>query len=350
MLTLCTLFDHNYLDKGLAMYKSLEKVCDEFELYVLAMNDKCYEILSALQCPHIKLIKLVDFEDEELLRVKPIRKVGEYCWTCSSSLIRYILMKYKPEYCTYIDADMYFYSNPKVIIDEMNEKNASVQVIGHRFCRSEKKLREWIVGKYCVEFNTFKNDENGLFLVNKWRDQCLECCSAIDDGIHWGDQKYLDNWCEDYAFCEETELLGAGIAPWNISQYKYVSGSAENDLVVKCGRRKYPVIFYHYENIQYITKNQIRINVYSKLGIDDTLVNALYPHYLRVVDEQKNMLKEKFGLDVLILHHPGFEKREKNKFSLSKLRNLMSPMKIRDYFKTKFYEFFLKTAKDVIDI
>lgn len=349
MITLCTLFDHNYLDKGLAMYESLEKVCDEFELYVLAMSDKCYEILTDLNYPHIKPIKLIDFEDEELLRVKPTRKVGEYCWTCSSSLIRYVLMTYKPEYCTYIDADMYFYSDPYAIIEEMKSKNASVQVVGHRFNRSEKGKGEWLVGKYCVEFNTFKNDEKGFFLVDKWRNQCLEHCSIDGNGIYWGDQKYLDHWCEDYDYCIETELLGAGIAPWNIAQYEYFSGSPEHNLMVKCGKKKYPVIFYHFENIQYIEKKLICINVYKKIREDDKLVNILYQHYLRVVDKKKDLIKEKYGLELLIKSHPGVNKKKNKKPFFLRLCSLANPKKVKDYVYGKFIENMIK-RKNLIRI
>lgn len=98
------------------MYESLEKVCDEFVLYVLCMSDKCFEILTDLNYQNLIPIKLEDFEDEELLRVKPFRAVGEYCWTCSPSLIRYVLMTFNPKYYAYIDADLYFYSDPKVVV------------------------------------------------------------------------------------------------------------------------------------------------------------------------------------------------------------------------------------------
>ena len=43
--SLCTLFNFYYLDKGLALYESLERVCEDFVLYVLAMDDDCYAYL-----------------------------------------------------------------------------------------------------------------------------------------------------------------------------------------------------------------------------------------------------------------------------------------------------------------
>lgn len=350
MLTLCTLFDHNYLDKGLTMYESLERVCNDFELYILAMSDKCYEILIELNYPHIKPIKLVDFEDEELLRVKQTRKVGEYCWTCSSSLIRYILKTYNPDYCTYIDADLLFYSDPKVIIDEMIERNASVQVIGHRFNKSEQAKREWEVGKYCVEFNTFKNDKNGLDLLEIWRNQCLERCSAEIDGSCWGDQKYLDHWCEDYPFCIETQHLGAGVGPWNINQYKLVSGSpSTNNLKVKCKGNIYPMCFYHFENIEYIDQNRIRINVYCRWGLDDKLVQSLYTHYLHLVDKQKKFLKEQFNIEVLIKGHPVIPKRGKKINLLKKALKFLLPQNLHIFLATVLPSNLFK-KKDIIKI
>ena len=228
---LCTLFNSLYLDKGLALYESLEKVSNNFVLYVLAMDDKCYEIINDLKLQSLVPIKLSDFESEELLKVKLTRSVGEYCWTCSSNLIRYVIDTYEPEYCTYVDADLYFYSDPYQIIQEMKQKKASVQVIGHRFNKREEKQRSFVVGKYCVEFNTFKNDKKGNELLNIWCKQCLDYCKIDGDGVHWADQKYKDKWCDDYYYCIETEHLGAGIAPWNISQYKYVE-SNERGIIV----------------------------------------------------------------------------------------------------------------------
>ena len=161
MLTLCTLFNSNYLDKGLTLYESLEKFSNDFILYVLAMDDKCYNILTQENRKHLIAIDLKDFENEDLLKAKSNRSFGEYCFTCTASLIKYILTKYNSKYCTYIDADMYFYSDPICIIEEMNRRNASVQITGHRFNKFEAIERKNLVGEFCVEFNTFKNNKEG---------------------------------------------------------------------------------------------------------------------------------------------------------------------------------------------
>src|SRR3989304_9158872 len=109
MYNFCTLFDSFYLTRGLTMYRSLEKCCENFHLYIFAFDDKTYEILNKLQLKKATVVSLKDFEDEKLLAVKPTRTKAEYCWTCTSSTILYTIEKFNLPSCTYLDADLYFY-------------------------------------------------------------------------------------------------------------------------------------------------------------------------------------------------------------------------------------------------
>ena len=48
-LNFCTLFDSNYLLKGLSLYESLVKQCkSDFHLYVFLFDDKSYDIMKKL--------------------------------------------------------------------------------------------------------------------------------------------------------------------------------------------------------------------------------------------------------------------------------------------------------------
>ena len=90
MYNYCTLFDSKYLSRGLAMYESLKKHSNNFHLYIFAFDDKSYEILNKLSLDKVSVISLKDFENEELLAVKPTRSKAEYCWTCTSSVIKFV--------------------------------------------------------------------------------------------------------------------------------------------------------------------------------------------------------------------------------------------------------------------
>lgn len=304
---LCTLYNSLYLDKGLVLYDSLCECAKDFRLYVLCMDEKCYEVLTDLKQEHHIPVRLSDFEegDEPLSTAKGNRSMGEYCWTCSSSFIRYVLRHYDEKCCTYIDCDMYFYNDPQILLDEMNDAGKSVMVVPHRFPKDKKSLAEK-VGTFCVEFNTFLNTPESLDALEYWRNRCLDSCKNIGDGIHWGDQKYLDEIVKKFNCVHVCQNPGAGIASWNISQYNSVSPKnkggnlyfKDNDTVIK-------PIFFHYAGLQYLKQNRIGINIYTlNKEIEYELVDYYYRDYLLKIDIIKKMLKGKYQLTMYIKKHP----------------------------------------------
>ena len=86
-MNFCTLFDSYYLDKGLALYASLDKVCENFTLYIFCFDDRSYEILKELALPHMVALHQSAFETEQLLGLKKERSKAGYCWTCSPGVI-----------------------------------------------------------------------------------------------------------------------------------------------------------------------------------------------------------------------------------------------------------------------
>lgn len=323
---ICTLFDSNYIDKGLVLYDSLEKNASNYTLYVLAMNEKCYEILTDMNNKHLVVIKLSDFENEDLLRVKPTRSIGEYCWTCGSSLIKYIFDTYTPDYCSYVDADMAFYDDPFKLVEELESKNASVSIVGHRYDWFVRETMCRKVGEFCVECNTFKNDAKGLNLLDIWISQCVNYCSIDGDGLHWGDQKYMDNWLRDYDFVIETSNLGAGVAPWNISQYKLLKIEDNGDVIISCKGYEYKLLFFHFENLKFLDLNIVDIGVYNTWGISGKLVDSLYKPYLHKIVKKKSMLWELYGVSVLIKQHPEIRVVQANPY-WKQVLNLLSSKK-----------------------
>src|SRR4030095_7200894 len=130
----CTYFDHRYLSRGLAMYRSLSDHCPSARLWVLCLSDECYRVISHLGLPRIIPIALEDFErgDDGLQKAKTNRSPVEYYFTCTPSLAQWVL-NHDPnvDLITYVDSDLYFFSDPEPIFQEMGDR--SIAVIAHRF-------------------------------------------------------------------------------------------------------------------------------------------------------------------------------------------------------------------------
>ncbi|WP_347394994.1 hypothetical protein, partial [Parabacteroides leei] len=279
MLNFCTLFDSVYLSRGLAMYNSLNQHCKDFHLYIFAFNDKCYSILKSLRLVNATVISLSEFEDEELLKVKPTRTQAEYCWTCSSSTILYVLNNYKVDHCTYLDSDLYFYSSPQVLIDEMGEN--SVLITPHRYTLEYDQSEK--TGIYCVQFVSFKNNQQGRIVLEWWRNACLDWCyNRFEDG-RFGDQKYLDDWPERFEGIYVSQNLGGGVAPWNMQQYEFEQqGDSIMGLELKTNKR-FNVIFFHFHSFVFVSPNYFSPRPYYERN--ETSIKLLFKPYVKEIKQ-----------------------------------------------------------------
>jgi hypothetical protein len=286
MLKFCTLFNTTYLSRGLAMYHSLEEKCDTFHLYIIAFDDDCYDTLSRLRMPHATVIRLEQFENERLLGVKSGRTPAEYCWTCASSTIKYCLETYDLDHCTYVDADLLFFSNPAVLIEEMNEK--SVLITEHRYTtRYDQSASS---GIYCVQFMTFKNTEEGREVLNWWVDKCIEWCfDQFEDG-KFGDQKYLDDWHNRFKTVHVLKHLGGGVAPWNVQQYTFeMSGKTVLGTETDTGKH-FDLVFFHYHKFRYTLDNTYSLsdNVYI---LPRNPVKHIYRPYVEALTKAERVVQ-----------------------------------------------------------
>ncbi|NNH56682.1 hypothetical protein HLI01_07660 [Rhizobium laguerreae] len=238
----CTLFDSGYLIKGMAMMESLVEWCPNTHIFVLCMDQKTQEILTAFNRSYITCIALADIETPELLEAKKSRGVAEYCWTLSPCLPAFVL-EHHPEidFITYLDSDLLFYSPIRPILDEIGGR--SIAIIEHRFA---PRLQDREVnGRFCVEWVSFRRDEEGMRCLSRWREQCIEWCYyRLEDG-KMGDQKYLDEWPVLYPKCHTIAHTGAGIAPWNYEKLRFTEDSSGQILVDGA-----PLIFYHFHQFQ----------------------------------------------------------------------------------------------------
>ena len=272
MYSYCTLFDSNYLTRGLAMYESLKQYSTDFHLYIFAFDDKSLNLLQKLDLECVTVISLKEFEDEALLKAKEDRSAGEYCWTCTPSTIKYCIEKYHLSSCTYLDADLYFYSDPSVLIEEMGKK--SVLITPHRY--TPEYDQSATSGIYCVQFMTFKNDVTGMRVLNWWRDACNAWCYAKCEDGKFGDQKYLDDWTERFEGIHVLQHKGGGVAPWNVQQYDILD---EN----------FNLVFYHFHKYKWLANEKVELSNYK---LRKQVIESLYKPYTQHLNKITQKLKK----------------------------------------------------------
>lgn len=329
----CTLFDTNYLDKGITLYQSMLENITEFRLYVFAFDDDCYDILQKEKYPNLVPVSLKEFETEELLKVKNERTKAEYCWTCTPWIIKHVLDCFNEDICTYIDADMQFFSSPQFIFDKMRKDKKSIIIVPHRF-GSEKAEKEAHnkVGSFCVEFNTFVNDENGNMALTWWAERCLEWCYySIPGTTEWyGDQKYLNVFPELFDGVMICNHFGIGLAPWNIKLVDYFD-TVEHKLVirVKNSREVFPVVLYHFENVSFISKHIMHA---SSRTNSKKLFDAIYNPYITKLLNNRSKIERKYGIQL------SRERRVVTKNPFMKLyQKYISPIRRIKHFRDLFW-------------
>ena len=294
MITFCTLFDSYYLDKGLTLYRSLERCTENFKLYIFCFDDNSYDILNDLKLEHAIVIHHSDIEDEKLLCLKEERSKAEYCWTCTPVIIEYVLKHYGEPNCTYIDADLYFFRDPQILFDEIEEAKANIVITEHRFKNSWNGRRLCKrSGKYCVEFNYFDQSEHAKEALSWWKHKCFEWCFHLYEPDRMGDQKYLEKFPELFRGVHELTHIGGGVAPWNLGQYRLSRIENGQPILTDIkSRREFPLIFYHFQNIRYLSENIV--NVSSESHSKKTK-DAIYRPYLKEIESSRKELK-KYGI------------------------------------------------------
>ena len=275
MLNFCTIYYANYSAKGVALYYSLACVCRDFHMYIFAMDDDSFIMLRSLQLPHATIIPLMDLEVfyPALQGVKSSRNKGEYSWTCKGPALLYCFDKYKLDECTYLDADLYFFSDPKPLYEEC--PTADVMLMDHKYT-PWYNLAE-TNGQYCAGYMYFKATNNGLKILKEWTEQCIEWCYGRHEPGRFGDQKYLDEFHEKYDNVHDLQHIGL-CAPWNIQQYRVEQ--KQDGIYVSIDGKQDKLILYHFHflnNQDFGEYNEFYLGPYK---LSKEVMMCIYKPYL----------------------------------------------------------------------
>jgi hypothetical protein len=273
----CTLFNWAYLPQGIALYRSLERTCkDKFVLHVLCVDGFTADVLTQLNFPHLRVIPIDKIEDEALKAVRATRTIAEFCWTCTTPLLLYLLKSHgSGAVVTYVDADLRFFSDPSVVFAELGSR--SILIHEHDFSSDYAHLQR-SAGRFNVGLIAVRNDEEGRACLEKWKAQCFDECIYDPAAGKCGDQNYLDEWPRLYPGLVISANPGVGRAPWNI---------AKNRLSSKFGNAMvdgHPIVFYHYHALRLLRPRlgfKPVVMVKGNYIISEDVVRAIYRPYVR---------------------------------------------------------------------
>jgi len=244
-------------------------------------------MLDKLKLDNVNLIKINDFEDQELLNIKNSRSPREYCWTCTPSLPLYILKKHPEiDMIAYLDADLFFYSSPKPIYQEFG--NSSIMIIPHRYSEETKHLEEKN-GIYNVGMLIFRNNTHGLRCLNWWRDRCIEWCYATYENGKLGDQLYLNCWPRKFKGVYILQHKGSNLASWNLPNYT-IKKTGESILV-----DDNELIFFHFHGVKIHSETSFKLPAYTLTSYNKNTIYKPYLKELQKIIKQINAIDQTFN-------------------------------------------------------
>jgi hypothetical protein len=280
-----TLFDSSFLPMGMALHNSLLTHAQTFHLWILCMDEAVEAQLEQLSLPHVTFLPLTTVETPELLAVKGGRSRGEYCWTLTPFSFSAVFNQDAGiERVTYLDADLFFFADPHILLQELDEAGKQVLITEHAYAPEHTRCIQ-NNGRFCVQFVTFRRTLDAEMVLHWWQEKCLEWCfNRYEDG-KYGDQMYLDSWPQ--LFADEVHIvrqIHKTMAPWNVNYFE------------KKQRGELNPVFYHFHSFRIVGPQSLRLYFGYAVGKQGL---ALYKIYVNsIVESLRTMQRYGFSLPI----------------------------------------------------
>ena len=295
----CTLFDSNYLAFGINLIESLKEHDENGIIYVITLDKIAHDELLILSFNNVVLIDGSNIEKAypQLEIIKLERSKAEYYFTLSPAVCKYIMELFTDiNRLTYLDSDLYFFSSPSPLFEEIND--SSIAIIEHRFSFLTRSNIKY--GRFNVGWISFSRDDEGLECLNKWYQDCIDWCFQKVEPKRYADQKYLDVWPLNYRNLKIIKHKGANLAPWNIANYKIEK--INNKVYVDQDK----LIFFHFANIKQIDVLTFKTNLSRVLIRTSGIIKEdIYLPYLKSLSEKLQKLDLKI-LSKKDINHKSF--------------------------------------------
>ena len=269
----CTLFDRHYIDRGLALHRSLARHCGDFRLHVLCLDAPTREALALLDLARTELVDIAALEawDPELARARTDRTPVEYYFTCKPALLGYILREAGVSRVDYLDSDIAFFSDPAPLEEEIT--SSSVALSPHRFDAANADRERY--GRFNAGWVSVGASDEGRRFVAWWRALCLEWCRMDVEPTRFGDQKYLDRVPGLFPTALAVSHRGVNLGPWNVGGAR-IEPTAQG--VTVDGR---PLVLFHFHGTRRMLFNLHESGLYDYgVALTPAIRDAIYRPYV----------------------------------------------------------------------
>jgi hypothetical protein len=220
-------------------------------------------------------------ETPQLLAVKPGRTRAEYCWTLTPFTAQAVFDRDSTaNRATYVDSDLFFLSDPRILLDEIDQSGKQVLITEHAYAPEYDRSHD--SGRFCVQFLTFDRSESAREVMRWWQERCLEWCFARYEDGKFGDQVYLDQW--PTLFGDRVHVVRQvekTLAPWNVRHF------AERS------RAPLDPVFYHFHGLRLLPGRRARLFRFYDVGQAGL---AIYDQYLAALADSYAQL-HRAGID-----------------------------------------------------
>lgn len=268
-----TLFDRNYLVKGLCLIQSMQDHLANFRLHVLALDQETWDYFTHHLQSNIIVTQLEAIENHTLKDARGNRTWQEYCWLLASQWTLRCAEIQELGSVTYLDADAYFFSNPEPIFEEIG--NVPFAIPPHRLAEKDRPRLSGN-GTYNVCAVTF--NKGGFPCLREWANYCLNWCYYRNAGGNFADQGIFDTLVPKYSGYA-IENIGYDTAPWNGFQYQYRKDG--ESVYVSNGEREDRLCLYHFH--EFLANDDGNVIRRTGWQLTDEMVEFIYQPYEKMV-------------------------------------------------------------------
>lgn len=206
--------DTNYLSRALNLILSIRRNECFSKILLVCHDEQTFAKASNRAIANVELIKLYEVEKKykELNIAKSNRSGLEYIFCLSPFVIKFVFENYICDKVVYLDSDLFFFSNPKRLIDELGT-NKDLMIIAHNFSDKLKHLEQY--GKFNVGAVVFRNNLEAKKILGWWGLKCIQSTSIEKEKNIFGDQKYLEDFSSLSDNVQEEFSNVLNVAPWN---------------------------------------------------------------------------------------------------------------------------------------